>query len=638
MSINDRPRLVLLSLLFSLALISAPFALSDPSASASLPSPSPRSASLESSSPPCPTAERTVVVPAVVNTPEGGLLAIRAQVAPGSGSVLSTVEPMVGAMTQESQAIAAKEAFRGLSFDPSRCDVRFYVIDANGAPSVDGPSAGMAMTTALRAALTNRTLRDDVSITGTIEPGGSAGLVGGLIDKAQASARGGMHVFITPGQELYENIILQRLGQEKNFSAVEVSDLNQSMAIATSAPGTPVEANYTLRNRPLPAGLAPLSQNDDDRRFSLVAHRLNALLRERLSAGGVFATPRYGAYFQTEVDHNEKLADMGYAYTAANNAFLSQVDAAFLSLPAHDPDVEGAANGVLDCVRRAPAPATTKENLEWVAGGDARIQWAMQKIEDVKKAQLEQTSSEEAYLSLRDVYYAQAWCDAGTQLLLIGQEVGGHTLNDEALATLANARVESERKALSQIPLESSDLDWHLMVANRSLNRHLWAAALYDAAYVQGSRAAALDELYRQNLSDGQAAPFSQIGSQPLSTLWGRTYYTQGMFLNASGGGDSADARRVWQMALAMDEQMGAALKGVGTDGGEVPPVLAADSIPASSPLLPSSLTSWFPALNLPDRILDALAALFLMAVCLALGMAIGRRIQKNAKSMNRRR
>ena len=586
----------------------------------------------------CPTAERTIVVPAVVGTQEGGLLAIRVRVQPGNGQTLTTIEPMVGAMTQASQALAAREAFRGLSIPADDCDVYFYIYDTQGAPSVDGPSAGMAMTTALRAALTNQTLRKDVSITGAILPGGAAGIVGGIIDKAQASARGGVHLFITPKQELYENIILQRLGQERNFTAVEVTDLDESMAFATSSPEKQIIPTHPLSNRPLPSDLQPREQNADDERFAQVAHRLNAMLRERLQAGGVLTEPRYGLYFQTEIDHNNKLADLGYAYTAANNAFLAQVDAAFLSLPAHEPDVEGAANEVLDCVKRAPAPPTTLENLEWVAGGSARIQWAMQKVEDVKKASMEQTSSEEAYLSLRDIYYAQAWCDAGTQLLVIGQEVGGHPLNDSALESLARAQVANESQALTSSKLDFGDLSWHLDIANRSLGRHLWAAALFDKAYVQGSRVATLDELYRQNMSDGEASSAPTVGSQPLTSLWGRTYASQGQFIEASGSGDdSTDARRVWQMALAMDEQMGGAVHGVATTGPAIAPILSGngDARARSSSGVSRPFTLPF---QLPSFALEATAALFLMVVCLALGVAIGQRIKQNARGASRRK
>jgi len=588
----------------------------------------------------CPTAERTIVIPAVVNASEGGLLGIRVRVQPGDGQTLSTIEPMVGAMTQASQALAAKEAFRGLPINPDECEVHFYIYDAHGAPSVDGPSAGMAMTTALRAALTNKTIRNDVSITGAILPGGAAGAVGGIIDKAQASARGGMRVFITPRQELYENIILQRLGLERNFVAVEVSSLSESLAYATSPAGSVVSSNHTLSNEPLPSSLTPREQNDDDRLFAQVSHRLNSMLRERLQKGGLFAQASYGPYFQTEVDNNEKLANLGYAYTAANNAFLTQVDAAFLSLPAHEPDVEGAANEVLDCVRQAPSVVPTQENFEWVAGGSARIQWAMQKIEDIKKASMGQTSSEEAYLSLRDVYYAQAWCDAGTQLLIIGQEIGGHSLNESALAALAASEFEKESKELGSTPFDSGDLSWHLAVANRSMGRQLYAAALFDKAYVQGSRAATLDELYRQNASEGVEANYSAVGSRPLSTLWGRTYTSQGQFIKVTSlaDNDTADSRRVWQMAIAMEEQMAAA-KNISTDGRKIEAIPAAAAVynPSSSSSSASSLSPALP-FPLPSLAFEIAAALFLMAVCLALGVAIGRRIQKSVRSNVRRK
>ncbi|MCL6089046.1 MAG: hypothetical protein M1530_02675, partial [Candidatus Marsarchaeota archaeon] len=381
----------------------------------------------------CPIAARSIMVPAVVDNQEGDLLRITVTTQPGSGDVLTTVEPMVGLSTQESQGIAVQEAFRGLDLNPDRCEVHFYIQQAQGAPSVDGPSAGLAMTIALRAALTGQSIRPDVSVTGAILPGGRAGPVGGIIDKAQASSRGGMSAIITPHQELYENILLQRLGQERNFSSVEVRSLDEAMAVASSPAGRPIAPHYDLQNEPLPANLARWKAGEQEQAFGRVARSLNDLLAQRLEAGGVFAQPLYGDYFRQQIADDNTLISMGYGYTAANNAFLSQVDAAFLTLPAHDPDVEGEADGVLDCIRRAPAVNLTADNFEWVAGGSARMAWSLQKIEDVKKNIALDTSSEERYLAMREVYYAQAWCDAGTKLLDIAREGGGRPANGSEL-------------------------------------------------------------------------------------------------------------------------------------------------------------------------------------------------------------
>ncbi len=599
----------------------------------------------------CPIASRSITVPAVVENQEGDLLRITATTQPGSGDVLTTVEPMVGLSTQDSQKTAVQEAFRGLDISPERCEVHFYIQQGMGAPSVDGPSAGMAMTVALRAALTNQSIRPDVSVTGAILPGGRAGPVGGIIDKAQASARGGMSAIITPRQQLYENILLQRLGQERNFSSVEVRSLDEAMAVAASPAGRPIEPHYDLQNEPLPANLAQWKAGGEEQAFGRVARSLNDLLAARLQAGGVFAQPLYGDYFRRQIDDNSRLISMGYGYTAANNAFLSQVDAAFLTLPAHDPDVEGEADRVLDCIRRAPAVNLSASNFEWAAGGSARMAWSLQKIEDVKKNVALDTSSEERYIALREVYYAQAWCDAGTQLLYIARENGGGPVNDSALALLARASVRGTLSRLADSPLADGDMQWHAMIANRSLVRHEWAAALFDAAYVQGS----LDAAEAQGAEDGQAnetnAPSpgrpspsaALITGDSFSSLWGRVYASQGAYLQAQDPANpgAADVRRVESMARRMDELMELGVQAAGRQGQagwlEQGNPISADAKNGIGNWSAGSRTQGVSGAAAGGqagtlgslRLSDALVALVLLLMVLALGVGIGRAIEK---------
>lgn len=508
---------------------------------------------------PCPTAERTMLVPAVVGEQGGGLLHMTVRVHPGNGAVLTTVSPVVGPSTQESQVQAVREAFRGLDISPSQCEVEYYFRDPAGAPSLDGPSAGMAMTVVLRAALTDRTIRDDVSITGAILPGGRAGLVGGIIDKAQASSRYGLTAIITPKQEIYENIILTRLGEERNFSAVEVRNLDDAMAVATSGAGTPIRPRFALENRPVPDSLPYRVQNGEDRQFSRVAQSINEQMQKRTSGSGVTSLSRYSAYFAKEAEQNDMLIRLGYGYTAANNAFLSQVDAAFLNLPDHDPDVEAEMRTAEACIQNAPRPALNSQNIEWVAGGNARLEWAAQKLRDVNSSLDEQRSSEERYLAIREVYYAEGWCQAGSELNKIAQEISGGAVDEGALSALARKRVAEEERALDASPLASTDAQWHLRVANRSLSDSDWAAALFDAAYVDGTRSADTDAL-SENSTSPIARKAERLADSQMNTVWGRTYQSQGAYMIAAGNdtdNSAADAYRVLRIAQAMEEGTG---------------------------------------------------------------------------------
>jgi len=150
----------------------------------------------------------TVNLVAVKSTPtglEGVTLQCEVKLLQGSGRILVDTEPRIGIDLQASvrTAVQVAEQLTGVSLNETDVVVRVRSSEEERIEVVDGPSAGAAITVAVISAIRGEPLNASVYMTGTINPDGSIGWVGGILEKALAAARGGGKLFIIPkGQRL----------------------------------------------------------------------------------------------------------------------------------------------------------------------------------------------------------------------------------------------------------------------------------------------------------------------------------------------------------------------------------------------------------------------------------------------------
>jgi len=134
----------------------------------------------------------------------GELLTIEAVAVPGKGR--STTTGKLGDVMQESikaaMSVVRKRA-RKLGIKPDfyeKFDIHVHVPE--GATPKDGPSAGVAMTTALVSVLTEIPVRADVAMTGEITLRGEVLPIGGLKEKLLAALRGGIKIVLIPEENV----------------------------------------------------------------------------------------------------------------------------------------------------------------------------------------------------------------------------------------------------------------------------------------------------------------------------------------------------------------------------------------------------------------------------------------------------
>ena len=136
-------------------------------------------------------------------TPVGGdILFIEATRTPGKGTLILTGQ--LGEVMRESAQAAltlVKSRAAQLGIDPAlfeKSDIHVHV--PAGATPKDGPSAGVAMFTALASLLTNRTVRSDTAMTGEISLRGLVLPVGGIKEKVVAAAAAGLTRVMLPAR------------------------------------------------------------------------------------------------------------------------------------------------------------------------------------------------------------------------------------------------------------------------------------------------------------------------------------------------------------------------------------------------------------------------------------------------------
>jgi ATP-dependent Lon protease len=130
----------------------------------------------------------------------GEILHVEASIMPGDGEL--TLTGQLGDVMQESGQAAltyARANAARLGIDEKfleKTDVHVHIPE--GSIPKDGPSAGIAMATALISAITGIAVKPDVAMTGEIILRGEVLPVGGLNEKAVAAMRAGVTTLIIP--------------------------------------------------------------------------------------------------------------------------------------------------------------------------------------------------------------------------------------------------------------------------------------------------------------------------------------------------------------------------------------------------------------------------------------------------------
>jgi ATP-dependent Lon protease len=163
----------------------------------------------------------------------GDLLTIEATAMPGKGAILRTGS--LGDVMKESVEAArtvVRVRSRRLGIKDELFEKRdLHIHVPEGATPKDGPSAGIAMTTAIVSAMTGIPVKAEIAMTGEITLRGEVLGIGGLKEKLLAALRGGIKTVLIPEenvkdlQEMPENV-------KANLSIIPVKWIDQVLELA----------------------------------------------------------------------------------------------------------------------------------------------------------------------------------------------------------------------------------------------------------------------------------------------------------------------------------------------------------------------------------------------------------------------
>lgn len=307
----------------------------------------------------------TVYAPAVAQTDNGyvgviSTITVTIQ-SNGSGRVFVDTLPLTQIDMQGSARLAVKVA-SALVQNDERCEANpsvydYFFVVRTSAPIIGGPSAGAIMTVAVVSLLENWTMDNKTVMTGMINPDGSIGPIGGIIQKIDAAYSVGATRFLIPrGQGTYVETITETTSNNgviqiitrhvtRNVSdyaldnygieVVEVEDINDALLYFTGWNFPISESEDSITTEDYIDSMKPLAT-------TLLNAARESYINASDSLNNTEITNSYPYYYRNQVtdifnNAEEKLLESDnwfnqeLYYTSTSKSFQSLIDSNFVT-------------------------------------------------------------------------------------------------------------------------------------------------------------------------------------------------------------------------------------------------------------------------------------------------------------------
>lgn len=461
----------------------------------------------------------SMYVPAINSDGKGMLTRIDAMVLPGKGDAYVSVEPLISTDIQNSEKIAFKLALNLANASRKDYDILFKIHAE--AETVDGPSGGAAMAILAYAEIANKSLRKDLSITGSISEDGRIGKVGGIFEKAKALKEKGIKIFLIPfGQEEDGGKDIVKQAKEKwNMTIIGVKNIKEAISIAF----TPEEQEITLPERKQIPSINLIEFQPSQRISGMkeIAESEKKELQNSLKLIKEKATQEEIAIIEKSINTTNYLLQKKYYYSSANNAFITRINIeAYLRINNSMQEFMKELKELKKELIKTKFKKETQENLEWITGAKLRYYWAKEKINEIEE---KIGFVEEPAFLIRDLMTAKRWFEASKKINEVGKEEGKEAFGKNNLEKKAKSLInELEEMSLSK------ENEWNLKIAKKAFKEEEYVVSIY-ASLMALSYAEADSRIEKESVEKIQESLKNKFVYEGES-IWGEIYYSHSIF------------------------------------------------------------------------------------------------------------
>jgi len=344
----------------------------------------------------------TVMAPAVAQTRQGwiGVASyVTVWAEPGEGRVFVDTYPLTQIDTQGSVRLAAEAAASLIGKDLSKVDI--YAVIRSDSAVIGGPSAGGTLSVAILASLLNKTVDPKVVMTGTINPDGTIGPIGGVLQKAEAAHSVGATRFLVPrGQTVATETptsgkivdVADYAMKNWNLTLTQVDDLAQAAKWMIGVEITPPSGENKIDLKKYNEIMRKASEDMIQNASSLIDEAETALQSASLTYGQREGLKQYLDDAIAKMKQAKKFRDQEDYYLSASSAFQSKINSTYVKYSLQyfaSPksstakklieSVEGEMRRALDFVNETGYTSVTA--FECFAAGEKRAQEAYHDID-----------------------------------------------------------------------------------------------------------------------------------------------------------------------------------------------------------------------------------------------------------------